>query len=199
MKDLFAEFRQDVVQWIARGLDKHVRQTYSTANDHVHRSPPSLKYKSARKYVVASADAAWELMEKAHTARANVAQAIALKDDEDNLGCGSSRGGDWLNKWLQMNNTRSELAFGLSTPYHWNLMSDPGMHSYKECLVSVLYSWELNLGCFPNWQYLLPGKQITPKDCNMMSEVKPYAARAKCERVASYRQLQTKINKNNKM
>ena len=55
---------------------------------------------------------------------------------------------------------------------------------------TVGYSWELGLGYFPPWQRLLPGKHATPHDCHLHNEVLPYAARAKCERVATYRQIQ---------
>ena len=54
----------------------------------------------------------------------------------------------------------------------------------------MLYSWETNGGCFPPWQYLLPGKTVTPDDCNLDESIEDFAARRKCERVAAYRQLQ---------
>ena len=91
---------------------------------------------------------------------------------------------------LQVYYERCELGFDPRDVYHWNLVADPGHHSYKECLVSLLYSWETNGGCFPPWQYLLPGKIVTPFDCNLDESIEDFAARRKCERVAAYRQLQ---------
>ena len=50
---------------------------------------------------------------------------------------------------------------------HYNLVSDPGRHSYKECLVSLLWCWEVQQGMHLPWQYLKPGKMLTPLDCDM--------------------------------
>ena len=106
------------------------------------------------------------------------------------LGCHETVGLLWINKFLQLYYERCELGFRAQDVYHWNLVADPGHHSYKECLVSLLYSWETNGGCFPPWQYLLPGKTVTPFDCNLDESIDFFAARRKCERVAAYRQLQ---------
>ena len=71
------------------------------------------------------------------------------------------------------------------------MVSDPGQHSYKECLVSVLYCWEIQQGMHCPWQHLVPGKILTPLDVkDMDQELRRYAASHKLERVASYRQLQ---------
>ena len=54
----------------------------------------------------------------------------------------------------------------------------------------VLYGWEVNMACLPDFQFLLPGKvQVTNHD-QLDEEVRPYAERMKLERVASYRQVQ---------
>ena len=56
--------------------------------------------------------------------------------------------------------------------------------------MSLAYTWELDLGAYPAWQYLKPGKDMTPLDCDMEDDISDIAARRKLERVASYRQLQ---------
>ena len=106
------------------------------------------------------------------------------------VGCSSSPSGYWVNKLLQLYYEGNELAFNPRDLWHWNFISDPGHHSYKECLVTILYSWETHGGCYPPWQFLMPGKYVTPMDCNLDDDLVPAAAEMKLERVATYRQLQ---------
>jgi len=73
---------------------------------------------------------------------------------------------------------------------HYNLIADPGHHSYKECLVSVLWCWQVQTGMHTPFQHILPGKILTPLDVDMDVEMQQYAARHKLERVASWRQIQ---------
>ena len=74
---------------------------------------------------------------------------------------------------------------------HYNLVSDPGMHSYKECLVSVLWCWEIGEAMQCPWQHLKPGKLVTPLEVEDMDEkMCSKAARHKLERVSAFRQLQ---------
>jgi len=73
---------------------------------------------------------------------------------------------------------------------HFDLVSDPGHHSYKECLVSVLWCWEVQLGMHTPFQVLTPGRILTPLDAEMDDELMRHAARHKLERVASWRQIQ---------
>ena len=70
------------------------------------------------------------------------------------------------------------------------MVSDPGMHSYKECLVTVLWCWEIGQGMHMPWQDLVPGKTLTPADADMDEEELKYAAKHTLERVAAWRQLQ---------
>ena len=75
--------------------------------------------------------------------------------------------------------------------WHFNLVSDPAKHSYKETLVSLLWCWEVRRCMHCPWQLLVPGKVITPHEVTDMSEhLQHCAARQKLERVASFRQLQ---------
>ena len=75
--------------------------------------------------------------------------------------------------------------------WHFNLVSDPAKHSYKETLVSLLWCWEVRRCMHCPWQLLVPGKVITPHEVTDMSEhLQHCAARQKLERVAAFRQLQ---------
>ena len=154
-------------------------------------APPSLKHRSPskRKYTVVSPEAAWNLMEKAAHLSANLRQAVAIKDDEASFGCSSSRGEYWSCLYQQMYSQRMSCVF--SHLHHWNLVADPGNHSYKEIMPAVLYGWEVDEACFPPFQYLLPGKGgVTPFDCELEDDMFQGALEMKLERVAAYRQLQ---------
>ena len=96
------------------------------------------------------------MMDKAHHARAIIEQAVRLKDDDASLGCSSSRAEVWAQKKNQMYCERTTAVF--THTYHWNLVADPGTHTYKEVMPAVLYSWEVDMGCFPQFQYVLPSK-----------------------------------------
>jgi len=74
--------------------------------------------------------------------------------------------------------------------HHYDLVSDPGTHNYKECLVSVLWCWEVGSGMHCPFQNVKPGKVLTPNDVDMDEDLARFAARQKLERVASWRQLQ---------
>ena len=70
------------------------------------------------------------------------------------------------------------------------MVSDPGMHSYKECLATVLWCWEVGQGMHMPWQHLPPSKTLMPADADMDERTLGYAAQNKLQRVAAYRQLQ---------
>ena len=183
--------RQHVFEWLASCFNQYVKTTYGETNPSVHLPPPALKSSGCkRKYTEIDAEAAWALIEKAAKAHANLEQALALNDDEDAFGCHTSQGSVWLNKLLQMYYAKSMLLWRVEDVHHYNFVADPGHHSYRECLVSLAYSWEMNGGTFPPWQHLLPGTRMTLDDAAMDSRIKQLAAEHKLQRVASFRQLQ---------
>jgi len=133
----------------------------------------------------------WELAEKARAARSSFETAIALRSDSQGLGdCSVAAGDNWLNKLAQISCKEYQAAF---QPHLWNhltLVADPGSHSYKDCLVSVAYSWETNYGCYPPWQHLHPSKFLLPTEANMDEAIELLAANRKLERVSTYKQMQ---------
>jgi len=202
LRSLAYDVRLPLLQWIAGALDSYVLRVYSDDNALVHRAPPSLLRGlggTARQYVMVSPEAAWNLMERAQIARTNVEQAIRLRTDDADLGCSTTVADVWAQKMMQMYMERTSYVF--TQLVHWNLASDPGSHSYKDVMPSVLYSCELNIACLPQFQHLLPFKTVTKSDCQLDEEIVPYAEEMKLERVAAYRQLQgpAKLNNNKQM
>ena len=194
VRDVVAAARLSLLLWITAAVEGYVRRVYHARNPAVHRAPPSLSHHTAstRKYTVVSASAAWELMETARVARVNVSQAARVREDQPDLGCSHNVGESWLTKKIKFYNGRVSACF--AQLMHWNMVADPGTHAYKEVMPLVLYGWEVNMACLPDFQFLLPGKvQVTNHD-QLDEEVLPYAERMKLERVASYRQVQGPSN-----
>ena len=178
-----------MMEWLAGALDAYVLGCSDT-----EAAPPSLKHRrpSKRKYTVVSPEAAWNLMEKAAHG-ANIREALALKEDEACFGCSRHPGEYWTLKKQKMYSQRISCVF--SNLHHWNLVADPGNHSYKSIMAAVLYGWEQEEACFPPFQILLPGKGgVTPFDCELEDDMFQGALEMKLERVASYRQLQAYSN-----
>ena len=169
-----------------------VRARYcNEGNDAVMRPPPAIRTTTCkRNYVTVDAEAAWDLLERAMKAGTSLEAALALKDDEAAYGCSESQGAKWVNFALQLYYNRCDHLWSHDDVNHYNFVSDPGHHSYKECLVTLAFSWEQDTGAFPPWQHLLPGSELTPDDAAMDDNLATIAARNKLERVASYRQLQ---------
>ena len=112
-------------------------------NDAVMRAPPAIRTTNCkRNHVTVDADAAWCLLEKATSAGISVEAAIALKYDDEAYGCHGSQGTKWTNFSVQLYYDRSVKLWSPDDVNHYNFVSDPGHHSYKECLVTLAYSWE---------------------------------------------------------
>ena len=187
-----AEMRNILLPWVANAIDIFVAANYGSSNPLADAPPPALRVGRSRAYCKVSPEAAWDLLERSYATRTNERQALALRSDNEGLGCNQWLGEHWRNKMLQMYDLRCPQAFGAPGCNHWCLTTDPGTHSYKECLVSIAYSHEFQVGCYPKWQHVLPtkGNLLTPLDVEMESDIKAYAAVGKLERSASYRQLQ---------
>ena len=74
--------------------------------------------------------------------------------------------------------------------HHFNLVSDPARHSYRECLVSVLWCWEIRECLHCPCMFLKPGKCISPADVDLSGDLQQLAARKKHQRGAAFKQLQ---------
>jgi hypothetical protein len=115
---------------------------------------------------------------------------LELNDDREDLGCSSSEDVIWMRKMLKMYYVRSSLPFTVGSINHYCFVADPGSHSYKDCLVSVVWSREAQLGVYPAWQVLTPGKVALEGEANMDSTLLSFWKKHKLERVAAYRQVQ---------
>ena len=185
-------WRRALMAWFSKLADKFVLTTYLINAVSQERPAPALHYErpNKRKYTVVSPEAKWSILEKARTNRASPTTVLAVQSDSPHLGCNEQAADTWKQKEQAMYWDICGFALIGSNVHHFCLVSDPGHHNYKECLVSLLWCWELNQGMHCHWQHLVPGKILTPLDATMDEELARYAARQKLERVASFRQLQ---------
>ena len=102
-----------MMEWLAGAVDAYVLKVYSADNSLTGHAPPALAKHIflKRKYVVVSAESAWDIMEKAHHTRANIEQASRLKDDDVSLGCSSPRAEALAQKKNQMCCERTTAVF----------------------------------------------------------------------------------------
>ena len=75
-------------------------------------------------------------------AGASLEAALAMQDDEAAYGCNETQGAKWINIALQLYYDRCEKLRPNDDVNHYNFVSDPGHHSYMECLVTLAYSRE---------------------------------------------------------
>ncbi len=167
-----------------------MRSVYHAENPAVHSAPPALSHKTAgtRKYSVVFASAAWGLMEAARLARVNGRQALRLRGDQPDLGCAECVADSWLAQKAKFYNSRISACF--AQLMHCNMVADPGTHAYKEVMPLVLYGWEVDMACLPDFQWVIPGKSQVTRHDQLDEEVRPFAEEMKLERLATYRQVQ---------
>ena len=93
-------------------------------------------------------------MEKARVSRTNLRQSLRLRDDDAELGCHDRQADRWIEARTVMYFERMSALFAQLD--HWNVVADPGTHSYREVMPAALYGWNLDMAGFCPFQRLLP-------------------------------------------
>ena len=183
-------------RWMAQNLETHLFQVYGVHHNmgapvpakkaFVHNHAPATSRGSK---VAVEPDVAWEILQQAQASGVSPAQVLRVRAGDAHVGCHALQGVLWSNKRETMYVERRDLGFcpGIS---HWNLILDPATHSKKEAMVGVAWSWESQIGCFPDFQWVPASKTITAREQAMPEELAEMAAESRLERVASFRQLQ---------
>ena len=186
--------RRSLVAWTTKLVDRWVLEKYLDDQAAADRAPPATSFRreGKRKYTKVSAEAAWELIKKVRQIHdVSLRQALLLDADREGLGCSPFNDSVWIHKLLVMYYNRSSLPFTVGGGInHYCFVADPGSHSYKDCLVSLVWSWEAQLGVYPVWQQLVPGKVVLEGEANMDDSMLQFFNTKKLERVAAYRQMQ---------
>ena len=95
---------------------------------------------------------------------------------------------------MNMSASQRKALFRRGQFRHLNLVADPGSHSYKECLVSVAYNWQRNMGCYPLWQWVIPSRHLLDSEVAMETHIERQASEGRLERVGTYRLVQSLSN-----
>ena len=117
------------------------------------------------------------------------AAVLRIRHGDSHAGCHSSCSDVWINKRQHMYVARRDICFGPGVQ-HWNLIIDPATHSKKEAMAGVAWFWEMQAGCFPDFQWIPAAKVITGREQEMPDCIAEVASIGRLERVASFRQLQ---------
>ena len=73
----------------------------------------------------------------------------------------------------------------------WNVVADPGTHSYREVMPAALYGRNMDMVGFCPFQRLLPAKAgVLLGDTEVDPTIVPHVEKMALTRVASFRQLQ---------
>ena len=136
-----------------------------------------------------SASGAREAIEKARVSRTNLRQALRLRDDAAELGCHDRQADRWIEARTVMHFERMSALFAQLD--HWNVVADPGTHSYKEVMPAALYGWNLDMvGCGSCQLLLLAEAVVLLGDTEVDPTIVPHVEKMTLTRVASFRQLQ---------
>mgnify|MGYP003324562584 CR=1 FL=1 len=74
---------------------------------------------------------------------------------------------------------------------HWNVVADPGTHSYKEVMPAALYGWHLDMDGLCPFHRLLPAKAgVLLGDTDVDPTIVPHVEKMKLTKLATFRQLQ---------
>ena len=183
--------RDVFVPWIARELEKYVRNVYCHMYD-TSRPPPSLSAATTdckKHYVKVEPRFVWNLMERARAASVSLRQAVALRTLDEDAGCSVSQADLWTVRFHEIYWKRQSACIG-ETVHHVNIVCDPSTHSNKDMLVSVIWCWEASTAAYPAVQHILPGNRFDLTEQEMEAQVEALAAQGKLDRVSAFRQLQ---------
>ena len=126
---------------------------------------------------------------KACVSRTNLRQALRLRDDAAELGCHDRQADRWIEARTVMYFERMSTMF--TQLDHWDLVADPGTHSYKEVMPAAVYGWNMNMDGWCPWQHLLAAKtRILFGDTEVDPTIVPHVQKMTLTRVATFRQLQ---------
>ena len=125
-------------------------------------------------------------MEKARVSRTNLREALRSRDDAAELGCHDRQADRWIEARTVMHVERMSALFAQLD--HWNVVADPGTHSYKEVMPAALYGWNLDMVGFCPFQRLLIAKAgVLLGDTEVDPTIVSHVQKMTLTRVATFR------------
>jgi len=160
-----ASLSKALVQWLADALEWHTLNIYVQFHD-VTKPPPAIRYiGQKRKRVIMHPKAVWGLLKKVAAANLTLRQALYVVSDEPHAG--AHPGNAYLWELLAERMYRDRVSCAWPTTNHVCLSVDSSNHAYNDALLGIAYSWEMNQGCYPTMQFLVPGKAIYPEEASL--------------------------------
>ena len=188
-------FRKSLLEWLASGIDRYVFDAY--ANMHDTGAPPTAlvnQHSACRRYVKVDCDTVWEIMQESLRTSTSMAQILKIRRLDPHVKSHSASNADlWKRRANHIYCERRSLGFSVGIN-HWNMVFDPATHSKKETAVSVIWSWEQNIGAFGDIQRMVSGCAVLEDEEALSDRLADLARRRQLERVATYRQLQAVSN-----
>ena len=186
---LVSGLQRTLIVWLASALESYLRTVYMPNHDCSGPAPQltwTRPVRDGRKYVQTDASQVWEYMEQAQRAGCSLRQVLRMKATPQQASpCQASV---WTNKALHIYFHDQQPDF--TGCLHLNIVADAATHNNKEVFVGAAYSHEKNNGTYPPFQYITPGKLITPFEQDLGDAMLRLSAQGKLERVAAFRQLQ---------
>ena len=95
-----------------------------------------------------------------------------MRDDAAELGCHDRQADRWIEARHGMYVERMPTVFA---PFdHWDLVADPGTHSYREVMPAALYGWDLDMAGFVPFQRMAPANAgVAPGDTDLDPTIVP--------------------------
>jgi hypothetical protein len=192
MKKLF-HLRETVCYVIAAGVDIYTLQHYTLWHS-VDKAMPTRGRQAGkkRKYVRLDPGSIFDLMADSREVSTSLRELVKIRRKDAHVGSSQSATDVWHNKAHNMYSNKRRSVF--QEVQHWNIVLDGSVHSKRDCIVSLCYSWEAEQACYGDCQFVHQGPHLLPSEQEMPDAICELVARRKHERWSSFRQLQAASN-----
>ena len=118
----------------------------------------------------------------------SLSMLVRSKQNDRQGGASETTSTWWMKKVMKMYCRRASISFmGIK---HINIVCDASRHSIYDCLVSVFYTQQNNVACYPPTQSLRSSKYVKPGEIICDSQVEQLLAEGSRTRLSGYRLLQ---------
>ena len=146
--DILVAWQRSLLTWLANITDEVVLRLFLNSTDSQDQAPPALtnRQNKKRKYVQISTLAKWKILKRSRELRISAGSVLAVQSSDAHVQeCNPRAARLWMMQEQELYKRRTVRALTGQSVNHFNLVSDPAHHSYKDYLTS--YG---NLSCRAN-------------------------------------------------
>ena len=178
--------------FVAPTFDFWVLRVYGASND-LNRPARILRQGSPISGSV-DPDAAWEVLERSRlVSRASPQTIIGARCDLEHLaGLSVRNGSNWAEKELTLYLNKEYDLFCRACKFA--IVADPSVYVGQDCLLGVIYSWQIDVAAIGACQKISQSKRVIPGDFDMREELMALVAGRKAERLAALKEWQAISN-----